>query len=354
VLEDRTASFGVRLGWQPASDVSVAVSSPLGDGDLSVTSANTLVFTSANWSVYQTVTVAAAPDDDASNGQAVVQCVSVDVPVSEVAVTEQDDDTLGIVTEADSLDVLEGTTGLLRVRLGAAPEGVVEVAVGRVSGDADLEVSSGSILSFDASNWNSLQTATIAAAPDADVVGGQAMFRCSASGLPAVDVAVSESDADVLAIELDRAGIAVPEGETATFSVRLSNLPTQDVTVTVARSGGDSDIAVATGASLVFTPSNWQDYQEVVLQAGDDADLLDGTAAIRCTAPGLANVTITAVEQDMEVSPAEPAAPSTTSSGSGGQVAAPGCGAGVGGAILACCAVGLMFRQVRGSERRRR
>lgn len=346
VLEGRTASFGVRLGWQPTSAVSVVVSNPLGDADLVLASTGMLVFTAANWNVYQTVTVAAAPDDDAANGQAVVQCISIGLPVQEVTVLEQDDDTLCIVVEASSLEVSEGTSAPLRIRLGAAPDGIVEVAVGRVSGDADLEVASGSVLTFDALNWNIAQTTTIAAVPDVDVIGGQAVFRCSAAGLPAIDVTVSERDADVLTIQLNRPAVTIPEGETATFSVRLSHQPTENVLVYVSRDAGDGDIEVVSGSTLVFTPSNWTVYQEVVLSAGDDTDMSDGTAVITCVAPGLTGATIVATEQDLEVSPEPGTSPPWTSSGSSG-LGSPSCGAGAGMAVLACCATGLLPRRRR-------
>lgn len=340
VLEGRTAAFGVRLGWLPTSNTTVVVAVSLGDADLSVASSSSLTFTTSNWNVYQMVTIAAAPDDDASNGQAVVQCVCVGVPVEELAVTEQDEDTLSLLVQADSAEVVEGSGTTLHVSLSAAPEGVLEVTTARVTGDTDLDVAAGAVLEFDASNWSTAQDVVVAAADDVDVVNGQAIFRCSADGLPAVDLTLGERETDVLAIELDRASISVPEGETATFAVRLSSQPTEDVTVQVARTAGDTDIAVTNGASLVFTSSNWNVYQDVVLTAADDDDLLDGTAAITCSATGVESVLLTAKEQDMEVSPAEVPGPTTTSGG--GTIAAPGCGAGVGVAMLACCAVGLL------------
>jgi glucose/arabinose dehydrogenase len=50
--------------------------------------------------------------------------------------------------------------------------------------------------------------------------------------------------------------INVQEGGSSVVSVRLANAPTSDVTVTVDRVSGDSDLAVTSGATLTFTPSN--------------------------------------------------------------------------------------------------
>ena len=68
--------------------------------------------------------------------------------------------------------------------------------------------------------------------------------------------------------------------------------------VTVAWLSGDPDISVHTGASLTFTPTNWDIYQTVQLAAAPDADALNGTATIRLSAEGLTPVDVTATEED--------------------------------------------------------
>ena len=96
----------------------------------------------------------------------------------------------------------------------------------------------------------------------------------------------------------DTAAITVPENGTAAFNVKLSSVPASDVTVTVARQSGDADITVQSGTSLTFTTANWSVYQPVALAAANDADTTNGTATIRCSAPGLTDVDVTATEQD--------------------------------------------------------
>jgi uncharacterized repeat protein (TIGR01451 family) len=92
--------------------------------------------------------------------------------------------------------------------------------------------------------------------------------------------------------------ISVPEGSVATFGVKLSRQPSGTVTVSVAFSSGDSDITVAGGSSLTFTMANWGTYQTVTLAAAADADLINGTATIRCSATGLADKDVAAAEQE--------------------------------------------------------
>ena len=90
----------------------------------------------------------------------------------------------------------------------------------------------------------------------------------------------------------------MPEGGTATFQVKLNTAPVSPTTVTVSRVSGDTDITVQSGGSLVFNAANWNIYQTVTLGAAEDADMVNSSAIIRCSAPGLADKDVTATEQD--------------------------------------------------------
>ena len=83
--------------------------------------------------------------------------------------------------------------------------------------------------------------------------------------------------------------VTVPEGSTATFQVKLNTAPVNPTTVTVSRVSGDADISVQSGGSLVFNASNWNTNQTVTLAAAEDADMVNSTAVIRCSAPGWAS-----------------------------------------------------------------
>lgn len=100
-----------------------------------------------------------------------------------------------VVLTADELAVPEGGAADFGVRLSADPGTNVAVAVTRWSGDADLGVSGGGVLSFDASNWSVTQIVTLAAAPDADDEAGGATFRVTSPQIDAVrEVFVREAD----------------------------------------------------------------------------------------------------------------------------------------------------------------
>ncbi len=74
--EGSNATFTVRLDAQPQASTTVSVIRLSGDTDVTVSSSNSLVFTTNDWSSEQTVTVSAAPDTDWLDDTALIQCSS--------------------------------------------------------------------------------------------------------------------------------------------------------------------------------------------------------------------------------------------------------------------------------------
>ncbi|MGW1141423.1 glycoside hydrolase family 48 protein [Streptomyces zhihengii] len=89
------------------------------------------------------------------------------------------------------------------------------------------------------------------------------------------------------------AQLAVRQGESATFDVKLSTRPSANVTATVARTSGNSGLSVAGGASLTFTPSNWSTAQKVTVAANATGT---GSATFTVTAPGHTKAEVTAAQ----------------------------------------------------------
>ncbi|HET6285066.1 MAG TPA: PQQ-dependent sugar dehydrogenase [Polyangia bacterium] len=77
------------------------------------------------------------------------------------------------------------------------------------------------------------------------------------------------------------------EGQSAVFSVRLQVAPAADVSVTVARTAGDTDIAVTSGSTLTFTAANWNVPQTVTVTAMSDTDTSDDTATLSVSSAAL-------------------------------------------------------------------
>lgn len=92
--------------------------------------------------------------------------------------------------------------------------------------------------------------------------------------------------------------LTVPEGASASFTVRLAAQPASDVVVNVAGpASGDPDLTTAT-TTLTFTPANWDVAQPVTVAAAQDADATDGAASFTLSSDGLSSKVVTATEAD--------------------------------------------------------
>jgi len=196
VPEGSTAPFQVRLSAQPSAAVNVTVTRVSGDTDITVQSGAALTFTTSNWNTDQQVTLAAAEDADAANGQATIRLAGSGIPNKDITATEADNDTLQFITNVTTVSVPEGSTASFQVRLSAQPSATILASVFRLGGDTSITVQSGGNLTFTAANWQTYQTVTLAAAEDADTTNGQATMRISATGVPNKDITATELDDD--------------------------------------------------------------------------------------------------------------------------------------------------------------
>ncbi|MER5264509.1 glycoside hydrolase family 48 protein [Actinosynnema sp. NPDC002837] len=105
------------------------------------------------------------------------------------------------------------------------------------------------------------------------------------------------------AIQASPASLTVRQGGTGTFGVSLATAPTANVTVTVARSGGSTDLT-AGPVSLTFTPSNWATKQNVTVTSAANGGEL-GTATFTASATGAAAATVEVRETSADTSPFE-------------------------------------------------
>jgi uncharacterized protein (DUF1800 family) len=293
VAEGGSAQFGVSLSSAPASDVTINIARLSGDTDLAVTGGAALTFTPTNYATSQTVTISAAEDADQTGGTAVFRASAAGLANVDINVSEADNDTaaLAILASVTTLSVNEGGSAQFGVRLSAAPAGDVTVSLMPISDDTNISVTGGATLTFTSANFDALQNVTISAAEDDDMVNDTAIIRASGTGVASADVTVSEVDNDApisILTNLIRT-MAVIEGSTAPFGVRLASAPAANVTVTVARLSGDANLSVTSGATLTFTPANFASYQMVTIGGAEDADITNGTAMFRASGTGLTN-----------------------------------------------------------------
>ncbi len=85
-------------------------------------------------------------------------------------------------------------------------------------------------------------------------------------------------------IQLSKSRAELTEGGDTTYTVRLKNEPTGDVTVTVA--SGDTGAVTASPPSLTFTMGNYDIVQTVTLTGQQDADGVDESVTVTNTASG--------------------------------------------------------------------
>jgi [NiFe] hydrogenase large subunit len=308
IQEGGQASFQVRLASQPKESVTVSVKRESGDSSLSVVSGASLSFSRKNYGQWQTVTLRASEDANATNGQATFVLKGEDLRSAQVTVTTLDNDASvgGVPIQASetNLQIPEGERATFNVRLTARPTSPVTVRVARIAGDSDITVVSGGSLSFTTSNYNTWKTVTLAAAEDSDATNGQATFSLTGQGLASSLVTVTEIDKGAnpanFRIVTDKTQLAVPEGGKGAFQVKLSADPGKGrtVAVTVGRNSGDADINVSSGSTYYFNSSNWSTYYPIELTAAVDADGTNGQAVFAISASGVPTVCVTATEQE--------------------------------------------------------
>ena len=157
------------------------------------------------------------------------------------------------------------------------------------AGSSDFSLSANTVLTIAAGATTSSGTVTITAvnndvdAPDRTVtVKGAASNNLDVSGL--ADLSLTIANDDVRGVTVSAATLDINEGGTGTYTVVLDSEPAGTVTVTPARSSGDSDVSVS--AALSFTALTWDTPRTVTVSAGEDTDALDDTAVIGHTVSG--------------------------------------------------------------------
>ena len=296
IKEGEEGSYTVVLDSKPASAVTVSMFAPDGT-DLSVDILP--VFTASNWDEPQTVTVTAGEDADQEDDidtivhrTASADASYHDLTVDSVEVRVTDNDAgAGVRVTPRELTVEEGEEGTYTVVLNAEPAAAVAVSV---TAGGDLTVSPTS-LAFTTENWDTPQEVTVTVAEDEDaedetetVTHAVTSADTGYSGLAVDGVRVTIADdegtggpggTEELTVSTTR--LRITEGNMGSYTVVLNRAPTSGVTVAVSvPSGGDLTVSPT---SLAFTTENWDTPQEVMVTAGQDADLADEVESITHT-----------------------------------------------------------------------
>ncbi len=275
IPEGETRSFSIRLTDEPLNDIGtpdVTVSIPESQGDI-IASPSSLTFTSTDWNVWQSVEFTAQQDDDFQDDfERIVVAASgagYDGEEGSITVTIVDDDEPGLIVSPPEVFVPEGGEANFSVTLAARPSGrLVFVRIPTFEDPAltrDTE-----LLLFFRSQYNT-PSVRVFAAEDPDAVDETESITLVASGGGYDDVTqvvtIKVIDNDNAGIELSPSSLNITEGDSETYSVQLTSLPSSQVTINIAESGGGITFSPQV---LRFAASNWDEPQEVSVQADPD------------------------------------------------------------------------------------
>ena len=168
VTEGSEASYTLVLTSQPADTVTIELTS----SDTSAVTVNSPIsFSTTDWNTAKTVTLTGEEDGDIAGESVTISYGisggdydSVTLEAQRVAVT--DNDTGGITsTGGASVAVTEGSEATYELVLTVAPTGPVTITL---TSDDTGAVTVTPMITFDASDWNTMKTVTVTAEDDAD------------------------------------------------------------------------------------------------------------------------------------------------------------------------------------------
>ena len=326
---DASPAYTVRLNSAPAAGNTVTVTlTATGamidtDGDSTYSASETLTFTDTTYNTAQNVAIRTADDDDLEDGSASIMHRSSGdsnynglTATANITITNSEDGEINITAAQTPLEVDEGSTATYTVALGKRPKAAATVDITIGGNTAGVTVNP-TALDFTRSNWNRTQTVTVTAPNDSNLSPDDATLTHTgsdavsgtASGYGAPDpvtaaLAVTVADTTDASITLSTTTISIPEeGDDVTYTVRLSDEPSANVTVTIASDNAaiildtDGDGTFTASETLDFTASNYSTTQDVVVRAPHDTNpthervTLTHTGSDPGTASGYADVT---------------------------------------------------------------
>ena len=296
-------AYTVQLATRPTQAVTVALASADAgavsiddvDGDSGNGVQSTLTFASSTWDTAQTVTARAVDDADATDESVALSATASTATASEyrgvsarLTATVEDDEMQAVTLSASTLSVPEDRSETYSVRLSAQPVGG-DVTV-TITGAGDGVTVNSAALTFTSMNWNTARTVRASAADDSNGLNEIVTLTHTPSGADYIGVAtaqivVTTTDDDAPSLRVAPTVLALPEGATSTYTVRLNTLPADPVTVTVG--GATAAVAVAVdGAApgaptaLTFATSTWNTAQTVTVSAPSDDDATNATTTL--------------------------------------------------------------------------
>ncbi len=199
------------------------------------------------------------------------------------------------VTPSTPIDLLEGGSTSVVIRLTAAPTASVTVTI--APSDPGVTTSPTS-WTFAPDDWGD-KVVTVRAVQDDDAaaISGDVAFQSSA-GTVSVPVAVADDDRLGLFV-VPTTGVNVLENTDAMLQVSLTARPTGNVNVAVTSANG---LAVGVSpASVMFTPAEWNTLKPVTVHAVADGNTTSEQVDVTFAASGLTSVAVPVTVTDDDI-----------------------------------------------------
>ena len=265
--------FGVSLTAQPNSEVRVVVTSSDPDA-VQISTGAALVFTSANWSTEQRVSLTGKEDANAVDETVVIRLdpdsndlAYRNLPDTTLSAAVADNDVAGLRVSVTAVTVEEGDTVGFGVSLTTQPNSEVRVAVTSSDPDA-VQISTGAALVFMPLNWSSEQQVTLTGKQDADAVDETAVIRLDPESgdpayrnLPDTTLNAEVKDDEVASLRVLDQSLDVREGEEVRLFFLLTAKPAADIVV-AATSSAPELLAVSSGPVRIAA-DDWAERQAV-------------------------------------------------------------------------------------------
>ena len=317
VQEGSSSDYHVRLNTWPNGTLTVTVSGASNgvtvdtDGNTDGNQ-NTLTFNNRNWGQWQAVSVFAA--DDANRVDEAVTLrhsvsggtVPVNEPVREFTVNVRDDDKPAFRLSRPSAFAGEGVivTSSYQVRLATQPSADVTMTIApstpseKVKVDTDRRTQGyQNTLVFTPSNWDTAREVTVTITKDNSGTSGYVQLDHTAVG-GGYDSITADTRLYVVnnalpAFHFTPSSLALTEGSSSSYRLRMEAQPSSDVTVTLSVTGPSNGVTFDTDSNregnqntLTFTTENWSALQTVKVTAAEDANQYEDWVVLTHRASG--------------------------------------------------------------------
>ncbi len=285
LLEGDSLPMIVTLNRKPEKDVIVTLSANYDQPDIVSLSSDTITLTPEDWDSPHLFMLYSSQDFKVLGNQVIKVSAKTTGEASDLFYNVQADYSVNYIDQDICTLVFDNTAGLttsengeavtVNARLTCIPESAVTYTF-ESDNKAEGDVTEGSSLTFNATNWNVEQPLTITGVDDskADDSVVYHVKATPAASNPAsyqneYELTLTNTDNDAPGIV--SSNLMLTEGESGIIAVALATQPNNNVTLTI----GEMDGVVIENKQLTFTPSNYSTPQSLQVSVANN-DTYDG------------------------------------------------------------------------------